>query len=82
MRVCRILLLPSCPQLNGAETHKLVMLNASEKYLARVAQTTTAKRKGSDSMLKRSRDLETQMEQTMQASKEEAPKFEEVRSVV
>ena len=56
------------------------MLNASDKYLARVAQTTTAKRKGSDSMLKRSRDLETQMEQTLKATKEEVPKFEEVRT--
>ena len=31
-------------------------------------------------MLKRSRDLETQMEQTLKATKEEVPKFEEVRT--
>jgi hypothetical protein len=67
--------------LNGAETHKLVMLHASEKYLARVVQTTTAKRKGSDLMLKRAKELETQIEEINTAAKEEQPKFDEVGPV-
>ena len=65
-------------QLNGAETHKLVMLHTSDLYLKRVVQTTTAKRKGSDTMLKRAEELETQLDDTNIAAQDVTPKYQEV----
>jgi hypothetical protein len=63
------------------DTHQLVMLNSSDRFLKRLAQATVAKRKSAEKMLKRAADLDEQMHaQLERCEKVEMPKLEALQA--
>ena len=56
------------------------MLNSSDRYIKRLAQSTVAARKSSEQMVKRSLTLEGQMEAHLERERIEIPKFEQLKA--
>lgn len=67
-------------RLNGDRAHQLIMLNSSERFIKRLAQTTVASRKSSEQMLKRVAMLEGQAEAQLERERVEIPKFEQLKA--
>ena len=67
-------------KINGEETHQLIMLNSSERFLKRLAQSTSATRKSAEQMVKRGASLEEQMQAQLEKESVEIPKFEELKA--
>ena len=67
-------------RLNGERAHQLIMLNSSDRFIKRLAQATVAPRKSSEQMMKRSAELERQMEAHLDRERVEIPKFEQLKA--
>jgi hypothetical protein len=67
-------------KLNGERAHQLIMLNSSDRFIKRLAQATVAPRKSAEQMMKRSAELEGQMEAHLERERVEIPKFEQLKA--